>query len=80
MNKFLNIVLLFLFAYTLQSCKNKSSDDEEDDLTITETEGLEITDSGKWVKREVVIGDSTRQVGNYVYGMEARVRVDVTRL
>jgi multidrug efflux pump subunit AcrA (membrane-fusion protein) len=30
MNKFLNIVLLFLFAYTLQSCKNKSSDDEED--------------------------------------------------
>ena len=33
MNKILNIILLFLFAYAMQSCKSKSADDAEGEIS-----------------------------------------------
>ena len=62
-------------------------EEEEDDSSDDEVEDTKTDDTksgsdgkGKWMKREVEIVDSTRQVGYYVEGMEARVRVEVTQV
>lgn len=60
--------------------ENNSSDDEDDDTTTVKTKGTVGEDKGKWVKREVEIEDSTRQVGYCVEGIEARIRVEVSQV
>ena len=59
--------------------EDDSSDDDDDDTTDMKTEEPANSDTGEWMKREVNIEDSTRQVGYFVEGMEARVRVEVTQ-
>jgi hypothetical protein len=60
--------------------ENDSSDDEDDNMMAVKTEEPAKVDTGKWMKREVNIEDSTRQVGYFVEGVEARVRVEVTQV
>lgn len=56
-------------------------EDSDEDVSIgSEKQFSETTDAmqlGRFVEREVEIEDSTRQVGNFVDGMEARVRVEL---
>ena len=54
-----------------------SSDDECEDAPALETKIAVATEKGKWMKREIEIEDSTRQVGFCVDGVEAKVRVEV---
>lgn len=60
--------------------EDDSSDDEDDDKTTLKTEDPARAGTGEWMKREVSIEDSTRQVGYFVEGMEARVRVEITKV
>jgi hypothetical protein len=60
--------------------EDDSSDDEDEDTKMTDTKAPGNEDKGKWMKREVEIEDSTRQVGYCVEGMEARVRVVVAQV
>lgn len=60
--------------------EDDSSDNEDEDTKIAATKTSMNEDKGKWMKREVEIEDSTRQVGYCVEGMEARVRVEVTQV
>jgi hypothetical protein len=60
----------------------ENSDDEDDNVVeverrITTGDTLDDTSKGKWMKREVELEDSTRQVGFVVDGMEARVRIEL---
>jgi tubulin-specific chaperone E len=57
-----------------------SSDDDDEDTTTIKTKERADEDKGKWMKREVEIEDSTRQVGYCVEGLEARIRVEVTQM
>lgn len=57
-----------------------SSDDEDGDTVTARAFEPASKDKGKWMKREVEIEDTTRQVGYCVEGIEARVRVEVTRV
>jgi len=62
------------------SC-SESDDDDEAGLNGGEV-GKGVDDGqepnrGKWVRREVELVDSTREVGFWVEGMEARVRVEL---
>jgi hypothetical protein len=57
-------------------------DDDSDEEPSTESQSHVTGNSGRvqlsrFVQREVEIEDSTRQVGNFVDGMEARVRVEL---
>ena len=56
-----------------------SSDDEDDGLTTQTKEPLPAG-TGEWMKREIDIENSTRQIGYFVEGMEARFRVEVTQV
>lgn len=53
-----------------------SSDDDDDDARVEVSLDPERA-KGQWMKREVELEDSTRQIGFCVDGMEARVRVEV---
>lgn len=59
--------------------EDDSSDDDDENMKIVDTQGP-AKENGKWMKREVEIEDSTRQVGYCVEGMEARLRVEVLRV
>ena len=55
-----------------------SSDEEDADVQNTnETGAQSIPEKGKWMKREVEIEDSTRQVGFCVDGDAATVRIEI---
>ena len=41
------------------------------------TDADELVETGKWVRREVELVDSTREVGFWIDGKEARVRVEL---
>lgn len=66
-----------------------SSDDEDDEGIAKDdqsprtredaTSAEEMVKSGKWVTREVELVDSTREVGFWVDGKEARIRVELRR-
>ena len=56
--------------------EDESSDDEDNDTITIEVKAPASAETGEWMKREVDIEDSTRQVGYFVDGMEARVRVE----
>jgi hypothetical protein len=62
-------------------CDDIIDDDSDEDLSIEgEYQSREKTHAmqlGRFVEREVEIEDSTRQVGNFVDGGEARVRVEL---
>jgi hypothetical protein len=60
--------------------EDDSSDDEGGDTKTYDNKKPGNDGKGKWMKREVEIEDSTRQVGYCVEGMEGRVRVEVTRV
>ena len=49
--------------------------EEQDDSTSADAESRGA--KGKWMRREVELEDSTRQVGNSVDGMEAKVRLEL---
>jgi hypothetical protein len=56
------------------------SDDEEEQeaaRNFNKVEDTEQKDKGKWMKREVEIEDGTRQIGFWVDGLEATVRVEI---
>ncbi|KAH8598971.1 hypothetical protein B0O99DRAFT_650195 [Bisporella sp. PMI_857] len=59
--------------------EEEESDDSNDEGTerIVDAETAAQRERGKWMKREVEIEDSTRQVGFCVDGMEATVRVEL---
>lgn len=59
--------------------EDDSSDDEDENMKIVDPQGP-AKENGKWMKREVEIEDSTKQVGYCVEGMEARLRVEVLRV
>ncbi|KAL3420810.1 CAP-Gly domain-containing protein [Phlyctema vagabunda] len=42
-----------------------------------EADGLTDSEKGKWMKREVEIEESTRQVGFCIDGLEARIRIEM---
>ncbi|OBT83425.1 hypothetical protein VE02_07702 [Pseudogymnoascus sp. 03VT05] len=58
-------------------------DEEYDSEDLEEGDGAATVDAesreakGKWMRREVELEDSTRQVGNSVDGMEAKVRLEL---
>lgn len=58
-------------------------DEEYDSEDLEEGDGSVTVDAesrnakGKWMRREVELEDSTRQVGNSVDGMEAKVRLEL---
>lgn len=65
-----------------------SSDEEEDEEVAADddqsprkredaTSADEMVKTGKWVRREVELVDSTREVGFWIDGKEARVRVEL---
>jgi hypothetical protein len=60
--------------------EHESSDDEDNDMITIEVEKPASAQAGEWMKREVDIEESTRQVGSFVDGMEARVRVEVRQV
>ena len=64
----------------------ESSDDEEDDVQDArdgdgkgQATGDAAGTAGRWIKREVELGDSPRQFGFCVDGPEARIRVEPRR-
>lgn len=55
-----------------------NSSDEEEDRKVPATDEEDASkESGKWMKREVELVDSTRQVGHLIDGAEATVRVEL---
>jgi hypothetical protein len=61
-------------GYDEQEEYSDSEDEEEKPVDATVAA---IRENGKWMKREVEIEDSTRQVGFCVDGMEGRVRIEL---
>ena len=57
--------------------ENSSDEKDEEDAETIDAEKAINQAKGKWMKREVEIEDGTRQVGHWVDGMEARVRVEI---
>lgn len=55
-----------------ENSSEEDDDDNEGKKIVTETK----TTKGQWMKREVELEDSTRQIGFCVDGMEARIRVE----
>ena len=60
--------------------EHESSDDEDDDMTTMKRKEPATIEKGDWMKREVTIADSTRQVGYFVEGKEALIRVEVIEI
>jgi hypothetical protein len=54
-----------------------SDDEEGNGGGVTEANNTATQEKGRWMKREVEIEDSTRQVGFCVDGMEATVRIEL---
>lgn len=57
--------------------EEEDSSDEEMNESASNKKGEEIRAKGQWMKREVELEESTRQVGFTVDGMEATVRVEL---
>ncbi|TVY54097.1 Tubulin-specific chaperone E [Lachnellula suecica] len=56
-----------------------SSDEDEDEIPREAKASKAGENKGKWMKREVEIEDSTRQIGFCVDGIKARVRVELRK-
>ena len=61
-----------------------SEDDEDEDEEVMLSAGIErggedgqIKENDKWVQREIELVDSTRDVGYWIEGRTARVRVEL---
>jgi len=56
-----------------------SCDDKDDDIVekVVDAETAARREQGRWTRREVEFEDGTRQVGFFVDGMEAKVRVEM---
>lgn len=53
------------------------SEDIEEESDLVDAIAATRNIKGKWTKREVELEDSTRQIGNSVDGMEAKVRIEL---
>ena len=60
--------------------EDDSSDNEDANTKAASMRAPKNVDKGKWMKREVEIEDGTRQIGYCVEGLEAKVRVEVTKV
>ena len=64
--------------------QEEGEDDIEEDVDDHEDSAADASDveedngkrQGKWVRREVELVDGTREVGHWIEGMEAKVRVE----
>ncbi|KUJ07931.1 CAP-Gly domain-containing protein [Mollisia scopiformis] len=59
--------------------EESSGDDEEGSEKITVSEKQVVRETGRLMKREVEIEESTRVIGNCVDGLEATIRVEVNK-
>ncbi|TVY93885.1 Tubulin-specific chaperone E [Lachnellula willkommii] len=58
---------------------SSDDEDEEDDQTRAAKASVSLEDKGKWMKREVEIEESARKIGFCVDGMEANIRVELSK-
>jgi hypothetical protein len=58
--------------------RRDDDDDDDDEEMVTGSEGEEEErEKGKWMRREVELEDGTREVGFWIEGREATVRVEL---
>lgn len=60
--------------------EDDTSNDEDEDTKMADIKAPTNEDKGKWMKREVEIEESTRQLGYCFEGLEVRVRVEVIQV
>lgn len=64
-------------GYHEQAEDDDESDDEETTLRRTPRRNDKEIDEARWTKREIELRDGTREVGFWIEGREARVRVEI---
>lgn len=59
------------------SCSEDEDDDNDDESRVEKNEVTNENEKGIWVRREMELEDGTKDVGFWINGREARVRVEL---